>query len=221
MYTAFDLLRAAQSGAMIASTARKWGLNDDQIQHMIQAMLPAFACGLQRFMTDPSAMERMVMSYASGGAGLMAGSALWNGMMGGHGFGGTSASKSVPTFAGFEMMKSFFPFMHAPALSFWPPSGSVFAALSSRDQSSSVERDTSEQSVAELSSCLNACQTYLQDYFHTIMTPFMTPLITPWLSLNETDMEGSHDEEVSSSLDAAIHQAGEPSQPVILKIAAE
>jgi hypothetical protein len=62
----FDLMRQAQGGAAIDNMARQFGLSPDQVQRATAALLPAFAMGLQRTATNPSAMEQFFKLMSAG-----------------------------------------------------------------------------------------------------------------------------------------------------------
>ncbi len=66
MFNWFDLMRQAQGGAAFDNLARQFGLSPEQVQRATAALLPAFAMGLQRTATNPSAMEQFFKLMSAG-----------------------------------------------------------------------------------------------------------------------------------------------------------
>jgi hypothetical protein len=62
----FDLVRQAQGGAGFDNLARQFGLDPDQVQRAVAAVLPAFALGLQRQAMNPVAMAQLFQTMTTG-----------------------------------------------------------------------------------------------------------------------------------------------------------
>ncbi|TIV92583.1 MAG: DUF937 domain-containing protein, partial [Mesorhizobium sp.] len=53
MPSLFDIFAQAQNGAGMQALAQQYGLSMQQTQAAVQALLPAFSQGLQRYTADP------------------------------------------------------------------------------------------------------------------------------------------------------------------------
>ena len=62
----FDLMRQAQGGAGLENFARQFGLSPQQTNAALAALMPAFAMGLQRAATDPTAMAQLFKTMSGG-----------------------------------------------------------------------------------------------------------------------------------------------------------
>jgi hypothetical protein len=62
----FDMIRAAQGGTGIDSLARQFGLQNNQVQSALEALLPAFSMGLQKQAENPASMFEMFGKAAQG-----------------------------------------------------------------------------------------------------------------------------------------------------------
>ena len=79
MFNLFDILRSAQGGAAFDNMARQFGLSAEQAQRAAEALLPAFALGLQRNAANPAnfgALMGMLGSDRYGGFFDKAGAAF-------------------------------------------------------------------------------------------------------------------------------------------------
>ena len=59
VFNVFDLMRQAQGGAAFDTMARQFGLNPDQTQRAMAALLPPLLVGLQRQAADPNAFAQL------------------------------------------------------------------------------------------------------------------------------------------------------------------
>ncbi len=66
MVNLFDIVRQAQSGSAMDNLSRQFGLNPDQTQRAMEALLPAFSLGFQRSMANPSLFAPLLEMMASG-----------------------------------------------------------------------------------------------------------------------------------------------------------
>jgi hypothetical protein len=66
MFNLFDIMRGAQGGAAMDAMARQFGLTPDQVERAMQALLPAFALGLQGSAREPDAFSRTLGLMGSG-----------------------------------------------------------------------------------------------------------------------------------------------------------
>ncbi|HEV2602806.1 MAG TPA: DUF937 domain-containing protein [Microvirga sp.] len=66
MFNPFDLMRQAQGGAAFDNMARQFGLSPEQVQKATMALMPAFAMGLQRQVSNPNAMEQFFKLMSAG-----------------------------------------------------------------------------------------------------------------------------------------------------------
>ena len=66
MFDLFDILRGAQGGAAIDNVARHFGLAPAQVERAMQALMPAFAMGLQGSAREPDAFRRTLGLMSSG-----------------------------------------------------------------------------------------------------------------------------------------------------------
>ncbi len=62
----YDLMRQAQGGNGFATLGQQFGLGQDQMQQAVEALMPAFASGLQRNTTDPMGMLKFMQALSSG-----------------------------------------------------------------------------------------------------------------------------------------------------------
>ena len=62
----FDIVQQAQSGLAMDNLSRQFGLNPDQTQRAMEALLPAFSLGFQRSMANPSLFAPLLEMMASG-----------------------------------------------------------------------------------------------------------------------------------------------------------
>jgi hypothetical protein len=62
----FDLMRQAQGGAGLENFAHQFGLSPQQTNAAIAALMPAFAMGLQRAATDPTAIAQLFRVMSGG-----------------------------------------------------------------------------------------------------------------------------------------------------------
>jgi hypothetical protein len=62
----FDIVRQAQSGSAMDNLSRQFGLDPDQTQRAMEALLPAFSLGLQRSMANPNLFAPLLEMMASG-----------------------------------------------------------------------------------------------------------------------------------------------------------
>jgi hypothetical protein len=60
MNNLFDMIRAAQGGTGLDAMARQFGLQQQQMNSAVEALLPAFSMGLQRQMQNPMQMMEMM-----------------------------------------------------------------------------------------------------------------------------------------------------------------
>jgi hypothetical protein len=67
MNSLFDMIRMAQGGAGMSNIGQQFGLNGQQTQSAIEALMPAFSMGLQRQMQNPAGMMDMFGKGAQGG----------------------------------------------------------------------------------------------------------------------------------------------------------
>ncbi|TIV31574.1 MAG: DUF937 domain-containing protein, partial [Mesorhizobium sp.] len=66
MPSLFDIFAQAQNGAGMQALAQQYGLSMQQTQAAVQALLPAFSQGLQRYTADPYGMGAFMTAMASG-----------------------------------------------------------------------------------------------------------------------------------------------------------
>lgn len=66
MVNLFDIVRQAQSGSALDNLSRQFGLNPDQTQRAVEALLPAFTLGFQRSARDPMMFARVLEMMTSG-----------------------------------------------------------------------------------------------------------------------------------------------------------
>lgn len=66
MFNLFDIMRGAQGGAAMGNISRQFGLTPAQTQMAVEALLPAFAMGLQRNAMNPNAMGPLFGMLGSG-----------------------------------------------------------------------------------------------------------------------------------------------------------
>ncbi|MHA1189904.1 MAG: DUF937 domain-containing protein, partial [Alphaproteobacteria bacterium] len=62
----YDLMRQAQGGNSFTTLGQQFGLGPDQMQQAVEALMPAFASGLQRNTTDPMGMLKFMQALSSG-----------------------------------------------------------------------------------------------------------------------------------------------------------
>jgi hypothetical protein len=67
MNSLFDMIRMAQGGAGMGNLGQQFGLNPQQTQSAIEALMPAFSMGLERQMQNPAGMLDMFGKAAQGG----------------------------------------------------------------------------------------------------------------------------------------------------------
>ena len=60
MFNLFDIMRTAQGGAAFDNIGRQFGLSPQDAQRAVEALLPAFAMGLQRSAMDPNAFANLM-----------------------------------------------------------------------------------------------------------------------------------------------------------------
>jgi hypothetical protein len=65
VFNLFDILRTAQGGAAFDNMARQFGLSAEQAQRAAEALLPAFALGLQRNAANPANLGALMGMLAS------------------------------------------------------------------------------------------------------------------------------------------------------------
>lgn len=66
MTNLFDMLNAAGNGEAIAAMMRQYGLNQQQMQTAMEALLPAFSQGLKRSAADPYGLGAMMQAWMTG-----------------------------------------------------------------------------------------------------------------------------------------------------------
>jgi hypothetical protein len=66
MNNLFDMIRAAQGGAGVENLAQQYGLQPNQVQNALEALLPAFSMGLEKQAQNPAAMFDMFGKAAQG-----------------------------------------------------------------------------------------------------------------------------------------------------------
>jgi hypothetical protein len=66
MFNLFDMMRSAQGGAAVDTMARQFGLNYEQAQRAMEALLPAFAMAFQRNATNPNNFANLLSMMGSG-----------------------------------------------------------------------------------------------------------------------------------------------------------
>jgi hypothetical protein len=66
MFNLFDVMRSAQGGAAIDTMARQFGLNYEQAQRAMEALLPAFAMAFQRSAANPNTFASLLAMMGSG-----------------------------------------------------------------------------------------------------------------------------------------------------------
>ncbi|MBK8455967.1 MAG: DUF937 domain-containing protein [Phyllobacteriaceae bacterium] len=66
MTNLFDMLNAAGNGAAVEAMMRQYGLNQQQMQGAMEALLPAFSEGLKRNAADPYGLGAMMQMFMSG-----------------------------------------------------------------------------------------------------------------------------------------------------------
>ena len=124
MMPLFDLIAKAQNGQGMDLLARQFGLNQQQTQLAIEALLPAFSEGLKRNTSDPMGMGGFLQAMASGNhakyfedatnAFSQSGVSEGNGILG-HLFGNKEVSRAVAAQAasatgiGSEILKQMLP----------------------------------------------------------------------------------------------------------------
>ena len=62
----FDIVRQAQSGSAMDNFSRQFGLDPNQTQRAMEALLPAFSLGFQRTMANPNLFAPLLEMMASG-----------------------------------------------------------------------------------------------------------------------------------------------------------
>ncbi|MDB5511574.1 MAG: hypothetical protein JWR08_1057 [Enterovirga sp.] len=66
MVNLFDIVRRAQSGSALDNLSQQYGLNLDQTQRAVEALLPAFTLGFERSARDPMMFARILELMTSG-----------------------------------------------------------------------------------------------------------------------------------------------------------
>jgi hypothetical protein len=66
MFNLFDVMRSAQGSAAINTMARQFGLNHEQAQRAMDALLPAFAMAFQHNAANPNAFAGLLAMMGSG-----------------------------------------------------------------------------------------------------------------------------------------------------------
>ncbi len=66
MFNLSDLLNQSNSSEAMAQMAKQFGLNMEQTQAAVQAMLPAFAMGMNKMAADPASMMSMLSQFNTG-----------------------------------------------------------------------------------------------------------------------------------------------------------
>lgn len=66
MFNLFDIMRTAQGGAAFDNMGRQFGLSPQDTQRAVEALLPAFAMGLQRSATNPNAFASLMGLMGAG-----------------------------------------------------------------------------------------------------------------------------------------------------------
>lgn len=66
MFNLFNMMRTAQGGAAFGNMAQQFGLSPQDTQRAVEALLPAFAMGLQRSATNPDAFAGVMSLIGAG-----------------------------------------------------------------------------------------------------------------------------------------------------------
>jgi hypothetical protein len=66
MTNLFELMNQAQGGNAMANLANQYGLNQQQMQKAMEALLPAFSLGLERQAATPSGFEQLLNTFGQG-----------------------------------------------------------------------------------------------------------------------------------------------------------
>ena len=66
MTNLFDMLSQSQNGAGMQALASQFGLNQDQVNAAMEALLPAFSTGLKRNTADPFGMGKVMQAMMTG-----------------------------------------------------------------------------------------------------------------------------------------------------------
>lgn len=66
MFNLFDIMRTAQGGAAFDNMGRQFGLSPQDTQRAVEALLPAFAMGLQRSATNPTGFANLMSLMGAG-----------------------------------------------------------------------------------------------------------------------------------------------------------